>query len=161
MTDRPHDHLDDLDEEILAELRAAWTAADPPPADLDARVSFALALSGLDVEVARLQQETYAGSGARAVERTRTITFDCDSLSLMISVSGAGTGVRVDGWLAPPGRCRVELRTAPAGPDGQDVTYAVEADESGRFVVTGVPHGLAQLVVHTSGRTVVTPSIVL
>jgi hypothetical protein len=81
----------------------------------------------------------------------------------MVSILPGETGVRVDGWLAPPGPLRVELRTAPADPDGPGVSRTVEADEAGRFVFTGVPHGLAQLVVGGAegGRTVVTPSIVL
>jgi hypothetical protein len=156
------DELDDLDGDIMDAIRRAWSAADPPPADLDARVTFAIGLADLDFEVARLQDEVLVGSGARTTERTRTITFDCESLSVMVSVVPTESGVRVDGWLAPPGPLRVELRSAPADPDAPSVPHTVQADEAGRFVFVDVPHGLAQLLVSgAGGRTVVTPTIVL
>ena len=160
------DGLDDLDAAILAGLRDAWSVADPPPGDLDARVMFAIDLADLDFEVARLQQEVLVGSGARTPERTRTITFDCDSLSVMVSILPGSTGVagvRIDGWLAPPAPLHVELRTAPDDPDTPGVSHTVQADEAGRFVFADIPHGLAQLLISGvgGGRTVVTTSIVL
>jgi len=160
------DAPDRMDDAILDGLRDAWSAADPPPADLDARVMFAIDLGDLDIEVARLQQEALVGSGPRTPERTRTITFDCDSLSVMVSILPGPTGaagVRVDGWLAPPAPLRVELRTAPADPDSAGVSHIVQADEAGRFVFADIPHGLAQLLINGVGgdRTVVTTSIVL
>lgn len=158
----PDGLLDDLDADILDALARTWAAVDPPPADLDARVSFALRLDDLDVEAARLQHDALVGSGARAAEHARTITFDCDILSLMVSVLPGDDGVRVDGWLAPPAPLRVELRCAAAGPDGHDVLHTTQADQAGRFVFTGIPRGLAQLLVHGAGlSTVVTPGIVL
>jgi hypothetical protein len=156
--------LDDFDGAILEGLQQVWNAADPPPADLDARVMFALDLERLDFEVAGLRAETLVGSGARTTERTRTVTFDCESLTVMVSILPGDSGVRVDGWLAPPAPLRVELRTAPADPDAQSVSRFSVADEAGRFVFTDVPRGLAQLRVSVAGgggRTVVTPSIVL
>jgi hypothetical protein len=66
---------------------------------------------------------------------------------------------RLDGWLAPAGALVVEVRTG-----GSDtVTHTVTADPTGRFVVESVPPGLAQFTVHLarSGRTVVTPAVVL
>ncbi len=164
MTDRSQEWLDELDDEILGQIRQSWNTMDPPPADLDARVRFAIGLEELNFEVARLQGESFAGSGARTAEHARTIMFDCDSLSVMVSVLASDSGVRVDGWVAPhEHHHRVELRVAPQGPEGQGMTYAVDADEAGRFVFTGIPHGLAQLLVHreSAGRTLETPSIVL
>jgi hypothetical protein len=160
---------DELDEEILAELRAAHDLLDPPPAGLDERVSFAIALERVEIEVARVQQDLLIGSGARsAAERTRTITFDSESLTIMVSVAELADGlVRLDGWLAPAAGLRVELRLAGAEP------RSVRSDEGGRFVFDRVAHGLAQLVVHADGgaghgaagdgaaRDVVTPSLVL
>lgn len=148
------DPLDDLDREILARI----ARDDPPPADLDERVLFALALAGLDAEVARLAVATPVA--ARAGERARTITFDASSRTVMITiVERADNLVRVDGWLAPGAALPVELRLPePAEP------RVVTADETGRFVFDEVPHGLAQLLIHPPAAgtpPVVTPSLLL
>ncbi|GIM96562.1 hypothetical protein [Paractinoplanes toevensis] len=144
------DPLDEVDREILDRIGRY----DPPPPDLDERVLFALALTGLDDEVARLA-ETVAPA-ARAGEQARTITFDASSRTVMITILERPDGlVRLDGWLAPGAALTVELRRpAPAPP------RTVTADDTGRFVLDGVPHGLAQLVIHGTTR-VVTPSLLL
>ena len=79
---------------------------------------FAIALDGLDAEVARLGEQLAVGSGARGSERTRTITFDADSRTVMITIADRPDGlVRIDGWLAPAAALRVELRVPePARP---------------------------------------------
>jgi hypothetical protein len=162
MTDT--DWLDPIDAEILREIGEGYRRLDPPPADLDERVRFAIALENIDVEVSRLQGDQLLGSGARGPERVRTITFDSASLTIMVTIADTGgNAVRLDGWLAPAGRLQVELRTA-------DTTRSrmVMADDTGRFVFEGVGHGLAQVLVHQvagSGvdlaATVVTPSLTL
>ena len=152
--------LDDLDAAILGDLAAAYSAGDPPPADLDDRVLFALALGDLDVEVARLTEDVLVGSGARATEQPRTVTFDSDSVTVMVTVvAQPGGRRRIDGWLAPAAPLRVQMRTAGS----RDVTHAVTADGTGRFVFYDVPPGLAQLIVHLPelDRTVVTPPVAL
>jgi hypothetical protein len=153
--------LDEVDADVLAELAAAYTVADPPPPDHE-RVTFAVALhhGGLEVEVARLTEDLMVGSGARAAEQPRTLTFDGESLTVMVTVVALpGDRRRLDGWLAPPAPLAVELRAG--GIDG--VTHAVTADDTGRFVIEAVPAGLAQLTVRlpAAGRTVVTPAVVL
>ena len=161
MTDDPG-RLDDLDADILGRVARLHARLDPPPADLDERVRFAIALEHIDVEVSRLATERLVGSGARGVDRAQTVTFDAPSLTIMVSVTDTGTGgVRLDGWLAPAAALRVELRL-PAGP------RVVLADDVGRFVFDGVPRGLAQLLVHPVpgcgvdlAATVVTPSLTL
>jgi hypothetical protein len=146
--------LDDLDLEILDRLARVHAGLDPPPADLDDRVVFAIDLDDVDLEVARLVEEGLVG--ARADERTRTTTFESASRSVAITVVEAPDGtVRVDGWLAPAVALRVELRS-PA------MTMAVTADAAGRFVFDGVAHGLYQLSVHSADAPrVVTPAILL
>jgi len=149
--------LDEIDDAILDHLAAAYTRVDPPPADLDERVRFAIALRDVDAEVARLREDELVGSGARSTERSRTITFDSDGLTVMVTVVVEPDGRRrLDGWLAPAGPHRVELRSPSR-------IRTVTADESGRFVLEGVPPGLAQFLVHgvRPGVTVVTPSVVL
>ncbi len=136
--------LDDDDQAILGRLAEVYALLDPPPGDLDERVSFAIELAGADAEVARLSERLAIGSGARGSERIRTITFDADSRAVMITVTDqADALVRIDGWLAPGAALRVELRMPePAQP------LNVIADAAGRFAFDGVPHGIAQLLVH-------------
>jgi len=146
--------LDDTDREILARI----ARDDPPPPDLDERVLFALALTDLESEVARLAAATPAL--ARAGEQAHTVTFDATSRTVMITVvERADNLVRVDGWLAPAAPLVVELRLPePAEP------RVVTADDTGRFVFDEVPHGLAQLLIHppaTGEPKVVTPSLQL
>jgi hypothetical protein len=160
--DRP---LDDDDQAVLDRLAQVYARLDPPPADLDERVSFAIALADvdgeMDAEVARLSTQLAVGSGARSSERTQTITFDADSRAVMITIADQADGlVRLDGWLAPGAALRVELRMPePARP------RIVVADAAGRFAFDGVPHGIAQLVVHPpagdAAPRVVTPAFSL
>jgi hypothetical protein len=152
--------MDEIDVRILAGVRDLYETADPMPGDLVERVRFALALEDLDVDVFRPFPEP--ATAVRGHEESRTVTFDSESLTIMVSITATGDrAVRLDGWLAPPGNHRVELRTE-RGP------LLTTADEQGRFALDDVPHGLAQLVVHPTdgqpsslGRSVVTPSIVV
>jgi hypothetical protein len=167
----PDEPIDGVDEEVLALLRTYHEAVDPMPAELIERTVFALALTDLDSGLIRLaEQQSLETVGARG-EESRVITFDSESRTVMIRISPLDGAVRIDGWLAPPAPARVELRTALE-------TVTVRADEDGRFVLEGVPRGLAQLAVHTGGtsaegsgsdvgegaddeETVLTPAIVL
>jgi hypothetical protein len=151
--------LDGGDLAILAGIRDAFTGVDPMPADLVKRILFALALEDADVEVCRLREELGMPVGVRGDEASRTVTFDSDSLTVMVTIGGDGEAVRLDGWIAPAGHWAVEVRTG-------DGPVAAIADGMGRFVVDGLPHGLAQLVVRSRPgevriRPVVTPSIVI
>jgi hypothetical protein len=160
----PESTLDDQDRAVLDRLAAIDDLLDPPPADLDERVRFVLALGGIEGELARLRHDQLVGSGARASESTRTVTFDAHSRTIMITIVGQPDGsVRLDGWLAPAAALRVELRFPEPAP-----SRFVTADEAGRFVFDGVPHGLVQLLVHPpEGESdgdqprVVTPSLAL
>ncbi len=156
--------LDGDDQAILDRLAEIDGLLDPPPADLDERVRFVLAFGDIDAELARLSRDQPVGSGARASERTRTVTFDANSRTIMITIVERPDGsVRLDGWLAPAATLVVELRFPEPAPP-----RFVTADEAGRFVFDGVPHGLAQLLVHPpEGQPdrdqprVVTPSLAL
>jgi hypothetical protein len=155
------DQLDARDEELLGLLRECHEAMDPMPGSLVERSLFALALQDLDAEVFRLA-ESYElePAGARG-EEARVVTFDSDSLTVMIRIHPQDRVVRIDGWLAPPQPCRVELRTGGR-------VLSTGADEEGRFVLDQVPRGLAQLVVRRgepmtggSEQSILTPAIVL
>ena len=161
--------LEAIDEAILNQIRTTYGRVDPPPADLDVRVQFAIALENVDIEVARLSEDVIVGSGARGSERTRTITFDSESVTIMISIiERPGSGIRIDGWLAPSGRHRVELRIDGSAPTARGTSHVKTADDTGRFVFDGVDRGLAQLIVHpqtdtgsASATSVVTPPLML
>jgi hypothetical protein len=149
------------DQAVLDRLAGIYALLDPPPADLDKRVRFAIALENADAEVARLSEQLVAGSGARGTERIRTITFDADSRAVMITVAPQADGlVRIDGWLAPAAALRIELRLLEPAPP-----RLVTADAAGRFAFDGVPHGLAQLLVHQAADEaaprVITPAFSL
>jgi hypothetical protein len=160
---RADESLDEVDLELLDGIRDIYQAADPMPADLTERIRFALALRGLEIEVARLAAEEHLPSlAARGAEESRTITFDSDSLTIMIKIDPNLDGtVRVDGWLAPPQLREIEMKTT-----GDSLTVA--SDGQGRFAFARVPRGTAQLVVRAeeaeqpgTGRSVVTPALIL
>lgn len=157
---------DDTDEAILRQVRDVHALLDPPPADLDDQVLFAIAAAGLGAEIARVQDEVLVGSGPRGTERTRTISFDADSLTIMVTVADVPGGrFRIDGWLAPAGRWRVELRLRGEHAGAAESSTSVTADDTGRFVFPALRHGLVQFVVHrrtgsaNPESVVVTPSV--
>jgi hypothetical protein len=161
---------DDTDRAILDRLAAVQARLDPPPADLDARTTFAIALEEIDLQVARRGEDLLVGSGARALETARTVTFDADSRTIMVSIADRADGlVRLDGWLAPAARLAVVLRLAGTV-DTPARSQTVISNEAGRFVFDRVPHGLAQLLVRPlddggapedAAVGIVTPSLVL
>jgi hypothetical protein len=158
--------LDDVDLGLLDDLRAAFTAADPMPADLPERIRFSLALRDLEYEVARLaaqeEQQDQRLVAARGAEQSRTVTFDSESLTIMIRIDANPDGTaRLDGWLAPPQRREIEMTTS-AG------SLSATSDEQGRFAFAQVPRGTAQLLARPPqqpgdgpGRAVVTPALIL
>jgi hypothetical protein len=159
------------DERLLTMIRSMFESADPVPAGLVDRIRLSVALAGLkgdlDSELARLTVHE-AALARGAPEESRTITFDSNSLTIMIRIDPNADGtVRVDGWLAPPRRCRVELTMA----DGPITT---DADADGRFAFLSVPRGTARIVVRQPEqstaesqpgpfgmKTVVTPALML
>ena len=155
--------LDDIDLGTLDSIRDLFEAADPMPADLPGRIRFALALRDLDVEVARLATEdNRLDLAVRGAEQSRLITFDSDSLTIMIRIDANADGTaRVDGWLAPPQRREIEMKTAAE-------SLSVSCDDQGRFAFARIPRGTAQLMVRAgepgpdgAARSVVTPALIL
>jgi len=154
--------MDEADFAVLGKIQDLFGRADPMPGDLPERIRFALALRDLEFEVARLAaEESQPVPATRGAEQSRTVTFDSDSLTIMIRVDSNQDGTaRVDGWLAPPQRRTVELKTGAAA-------LTATADERGRFAFTRVPRGRAQLLVRAepgppgTGQAVVTPALIL
>ena len=154
--------LDDVDLGLLDDIRNLFQDVDPMPADLPERIRFFLSLRDLEIEMAHLAEENLSAAGVRGTEQSRTITFDSESLTVMIRVDPNRDGtVRVDGWLAPPQRREIEMKTV-----ADPLTTA--SDEQGRFAFARVPRGTAQLIVRptvigpgAAGRSVVTPALIL
>jgi hypothetical protein len=151
--------LDALDEAVLREVAQVLAQADPVPADLVERVQFSLALDEVYAEVAhvtRISGDALAVRGEPdATTRTETLTFSAERFTAMVTVSRAAPEqVRLDGWLAPAAVLRIRVRM-------QEGTAEAVSDETGRFVLEGLPEGFAQLtfepVAGGEGERVVTP----
>jgi hypothetical protein len=135
--------MDRFDLELLTDVLDLYGELDPMPDMLPDLVLFALKASecaDLDAELARLiEAEMAVPMGARAVEQARRVTFSSEHLTVMIAVQDLGDRtVRMDGWAAPGGSLRVELRTE-AG------VRETVCDVAGRFAFDAVPAGKAQL----------------
>jgi len=149
--------LDELDFRLLAGVRELWEDADPMPATLLDQIRFAIQLEDVDLEVMRIREQEAVAGARSAAEQGRLITFDSESLTIMVNVSPEPGGtIRLDGWLTPPAEHPIEVRTS-SGP------LTTTSDAEGRFAVSGVPHGMVQVLVRTVGRsrTVSTPAIEL
>ncbi|GAB3135986.1 hypothetical protein GCM10027258_09340 [Amycolatopsis stemonae] len=149
--------LDELDFRLLAGLRELWQDADPMPETLVEQIRFAIQLEDVDLEVMRIREQEGLPVARSAAEQGRLITFDSESLTIMVNVSPEpGGSIRLDGWLTPPAEHPIEVRTA-------DGPLTTTSDAEGRFAVSGVPHGMVQVLVRTVGRarTVSTPAIEL
>ena len=145
---RPEE-LSRSDAELLDQLQAMWESRDPVPEGLVERVTFAIGLDDLDVEMMRLTEEVLVPAGARGAEHVRTITFGGESITVMVTVSQEGhEAFRLDGWLAPAAALSIELRRSEG-------SVTTSSDEGGRFVFEEVPAGLAQLVLHPTPNSAV------
>jgi hypothetical protein len=146
------------DEALLGHLRRVAGAADPLPPD----VRFSADVAGLGIELCRaVPGPAPALAGVRGDEQTTRATFESASLTIMLEWTAGQHGtVRLDGWLAPPFPCTIELRTA-------DGPQTLDTDEGGRFAAQRVARGEVQLRVHPANRaadgfrTVITPSFIL
>jgi hypothetical protein len=149
--------LDELDLRLLAGVRELWEDADPMPPTLVDQIRFAIQLEDVDLEVMRIREQEGLVVARSAAEQGRLITFDSESLTIMVNVSPEPGGtIRLDGWLTPPDEHPIEIRTS-GGP------LTTTSDAEGRFAVSGVPHGMVQVLVRTVGRTrtVSTPAMEL
>lgn len=147
------------DTELLNELGDLLVLADPVPSDLVARIQFALELENPEFIEIATRTHTAELAGVRSQAGPSTMTFTVEDLTVMVSIAPAAGGHRFDGWLVPSGPHTVEVRV-----DGHD-SQTTAADDGGRFVLTNVPLGCTQLLVHLAvpegqrPRTVVTPTI--
>jgi hypothetical protein len=140
--------MDATDEALLGEIARLLTDIDPVPDDLVSRIQFSLALDEVYAEVAELTRIPADALAVRhdpmAGERTESLTFSAERLTAMVTVTRADDDLRMDGWVAPAERFLVRVRM-------QDEQREVETDDSGRFVLEGLPEGFAQLSFHRIG----------
>lgn len=150
--------IDAVDREILNQLRAALDAADPPPADLDEKVQFALAVGSLredigtferldgeladtdlDYELMLLTERSSELAGTRGSSTTYTLTFTADGVEMMLrgTRSDDGDSARIDGWIVPPAPSEVRATRAD---DGR--SWNAQVDVRGRFEFAALPPGL-------------------
>lgn len=151
------DSLDDVDGEILRELRTALDAADPMPADLDDTVQFALTVQALRAEIAELERLPADLAAVRSVDYTRasTVTFTSDSMSVVVTITSIDEQTsRIDGWVDGVA-AEAELRS-------RQRTDTATVDEHGRFSFPSVERGMVQFVFRSSDDTakpVITPAM--
>lgn len=132
---------------VLDRLRVLCDEIDPVPDDLVATIGFAL-------EKAEPGTEFLRSAARRENGRSRVRVFDGTDTTVLLAVTeSGGVTVRLDGWVAPAGACRVRLRTA-AG------VLEVSATAAGRFTYKSVRRGLAQISL-CRNRSVATPALVL
>jgi hypothetical protein len=140
--------LDELDVAVFGRIRQLYTAADPVPPQLYELVRFAFDLQHAEEELATMRAGHDLDAAVRG-ERARTLTFESNSFLITVTIGRpGGDTVRLDGWIAPPGGLRIELRS-------DTVCIQTMSDEHGRFVFDGVARGAARLVVYpTPGSAV-------
>lgn len=144
-----YEPLDSCDERILSVINELHHRHDPIPDDLNERVEFVLRLEAeLDARVAHVSRpseltlmrgeaELTVGQGDPA-----SITFDCEAVTVMVTPRPSTLNeIRLDGWIGPEGTYEVELRSTEG-------SKRASTDETGRFVLEGVPGGqMFQLVI--------------
>lgn len=150
--------LDSVDDDILAQIASMYSKADPVPGGVVERITFTLALSEMEAELAEIQLLNAELTGPRSdVETVRTISFAASAVTIVVTISDASPDrVRIDGWLSPAHAMPVELRSVREH-------LVATADVNGRFVFDDVRTGLASVFVYPSGaaRPVATPTFQL
>lgn len=135
---------DEADSALLHQLRVLWSAADPMPTGLTAKVLAGLAVEDLDAEyeLLHLLESRVDLAGARADDAgpgTMTLQFTHETVEVLLRVSPLDDGVRrLDGWLAPAGADVATLRS------GHQV-WRAPIDSSGRFEFAALPQGAVRL----------------
>jgi hypothetical protein len=150
----------------LRDLAAMWSAVDPLPTGLVARMQVVAAAedllitSDLDHELMLLVERRAELAGARG-SAAHTLRFAYEDVDLLVRAAGSN-GVprtRLDGWIVPPGEVsvRAELLSADstqspaavegteAAPQGAPEERRAAVDDNGRFEFADLPTGLVRL----------------
>lgn len=131
--------IDAGDVATLTLLADSYARLDPVPAGMAERMKFAITVRSLEAEVAQLVQSSPLAVRGAETQQTESVTFSAGRVSLMVTTTGSGAGVRIDGWVTTPG-AQVEA-TYPHR------SFKATADEHGRFVIDGAPHGSVMFLI--------------
>ncbi len=139
-------HDEQLDEELLARLRALATGHDPVPDDTVLAARSMLAHLRLDAELAELTLDSFEATepaGVRsAALATRRLSFRAGDREVEIEVVTERDRRRLVGQCLPAGAVRVTVER-PHRPE-QPGPATTETDDLGRFALT-VPTGPLRL----------------
>lgn len=139
----------DSDDELLAQLRAYFTATDPVPTHVRDAAEASLTWRTIDAELAELVADSAEAPlvGVRSAPSAtggRLLTFSGPDLVVEVEVSAAGLGRRLVGQLVPPRTAEVEIRW-PGG------SLVRSADDVGHFTAEAVPAGPVSVVCRFTG----------
>lgn len=144
----------DREEELLAALAEAGRL-EAVPVETVASAKSAFAWRTVDAELAALTYDSDVAEDAMAGLRStgtttgpRELTFEAAGLTVELEVVEGRGGQRLLGQLVPPQPGTVEVRQFSA-------TTTVEADEVGRFTVSGLRSGPASLRCEARGGAAV------
>ncbi|HEY0934298.1 MAG TPA: hypothetical protein VGD91_11210 [Trebonia sp.] len=144
-------HSWDDDRRLLDDLAGALRATEPLAGVIAEFGKGAYAWQTVDRDLLRASL-SFDSALEPAVEQrsdsadARVLTFTASPLSLELEIMPD----QVAGQIVPPGTGEIRVETA----DG--VTFQVEADEAGFFVLPGVPHGTVRLRCDTAAARLVT-----
>ncbi|MEI2776622.1 MAG: hypothetical protein V9G19_11785 [Tetrasphaera sp.] len=130
------------DERLLLELHDLFDDLDPVPVSLAEDAKFAIAVAGLEAELAQIVDADLLAVRDRTLPGA-AVTLTSSAVSVLIAPSPLPDGtVRLDGWATRPG---AEIG-AYADPDPLllqtlDPAAHTTADEFGRFVLEGLRPG--------------------
>ncbi len=146
---------------MLDRIHEMWSAVDPVPDGLVARMQAAaaaeveLAATDLDYELLMLIERSTQLAGTRSASTTYTLRFGADGLDLLVRVAPEADATRLDGWIVPPEPVAVRMERD----DGQ--SWQTSTDSHGRFTLADLPKGLYRLFVEPEspdGRPFGTPT---
>ena len=136
------------DERLLAALRELFDRSAPLPPRVVEMAKESYTWRTVDAELAALTSDSLVDplvGSVRGAEAPRALTFEAGEISIEVEVVGSGPDRRMLGQIVPPQPARIEVRQ-------DDLTWTVEADEVGRFVVDGLGTRPLRLRCHLAGR---------
>jgi hypothetical protein len=148
----PDAELDD--DALLARVAEVFNRVDPVPDIVIELARLSFGWHDLDAELATLVADSHVDGGPTAVRAgsatglgPRLLSFEAEGFALELEVTTddppgrQGVLRQLLGLLAPPGPARIEIRQ-PSG------TLSADADDEGRFSVTGLESGPFRLTCH-------------